>query len=73
MRTKRPAPAHAREVQLLVERIARVIEGQSATAMLSSAHTILYRHLKARFRAGSYKAQSQPSRHQGQDSYIPVI
>jgi hypothetical protein len=54
-RTKRLTPAHAREVQLLVERIARVLEKQSATATLSSAHAMIYGRLKTRFRAGSYK------------------
>lgn len=54
-RTQRLTPAHAREVQLLVERIARVLERQSATATLSSAHAMIYGRLKTRFRAGSYK------------------
>ncbi len=54
-RTKRLTAAHAREVQLLVERIVRVIERQSATATLSSAHAMIYGRLKTRFRAGSYK------------------
>jgi P22_AR N-terminal domain/ORF6C domain len=54
-RTQRLTPAHAREVQLLVERIARVIERQAATATLSSAHAMIYGRLKTRFRAGSYK------------------
>jgi len=54
-RTKRLTPAHARDVQLLVERIARAIEKQSATATLSSAHALIYGRLKTRFQAGSYK------------------
>ena len=54
-RTRRLTPAHAREVQLLVERIARVIEKQSAAATLSLAHAMIYGRLKTRFRAGSYK------------------
>lgn len=54
-RTRRLTPAHAREVQLLVERIARIIEKQSPTATLSLAHAMIYGRLKTRFQAGSYK------------------
>jgi hypothetical protein len=54
-RTKRLTAAHAREVQLLVERIARVVEKQSATATLQLAHAMVYGRLKTRFAAGSYK------------------
>ena len=54
-RTKRLTPAHAREVQLLVERIARAVEKQSPTATLQLAHTMIYGRLKTRFQAGSYK------------------
>jgi len=42
-------------MQLLVERIARVLEKQSATTTLSLAHAMIYGRLKTRFRAGSYK------------------
>ena len=54
-RTKRLTPAHAREVQLLVERIARVLKKQSTTTTLSLAHAMIYGRLKTRFRADSYK------------------
>lgn len=54
-RTKRLTPAHVREVQLLVERIARAVEKQSATATLQLAHAMIYGRLKTRFAAGSYK------------------
>ncbi len=54
-RTKRLTPAHAREVQLLVERIAGVLEKQSAITTLSLANAMIYGRLKTRFRAGSYK------------------
>ena len=54
-RTKRLTPAHAREVQLIVERIARVVEKQSANTTLSLAHAMIYGRLKTRFRADSYK------------------
>jgi len=42
-------------VQLLVERIARVLEKQLATTTLSLAHAMIYGRLKTRFRAGSYE------------------
>ncbi len=54
-RTKRLTPAHAREVQLLVGRIARVLEKQSAITTLSLVNAMIYGRLKTRFRAGSYK------------------
>jgi hypothetical protein len=45
-RTKRLTPAHAREVQLLVERIARAVEKPSPTATLQLAHAMVYGRLK---------------------------
>jgi hypothetical protein len=54
-RTKRLSPAHTREVQFLVERIARALERQSGATTLKLAHAMIYGRLKTRFQAGSYK------------------
>jgi (p)ppGpp synthase/HD superfamily hydrolase len=54
-RTQRLSPAHTREVQFLVERIARALERQSAATTLKLAHALIYGRLKTRFQAGSYK------------------
>ena len=54
-RTKRLTPAHARDVQELVERIARALMRQTPTLTISVALASVYGRLKTRFRAGSYK------------------